>query len=398
MVLLQAAGGVARGEVFVLKSGGQVEGEVLNPTRERGQPWQVKTEKGVKLALADSVVSRVIVKTDLDKQYEAQLPKLENSVEGQWGMAEWCKEAGMFEARKRHLQAVVALDPNHVEARKALGYQKHGTRWLTPEEFMQSVGYVRYKGAWRTRQEVEIESRQTQQELASKKLRKDIYMWLEQVASGGRLKDAAERNLNAIQDPEAVVALTEIIGDSQQSRAARRKCLEILSRLPPGLASGMLVRVAMSDADSSIQEACLEELKRQGAESVVPAFLVELKSKDNKRVNRAADCLAQLGSKEAAMPLINALVTEHKFMIQQGNSPPGSMSTTFSPSGSPGAGGMSMGGKPQIIKQKLKNESVRGALMTLYPDAPNNQFDIEAWRAWFTKSQTTSGVDLRRSL
>src|SRR4029079_15345572 len=102
----------------------------------------------VRLALADGAVSRVIAKTDLDKQYEAQLPKLEKTAQAQWAMAEWCKEAGLTEQRRRHLQAVIGLDPNHAEARKALGYQKHGSRWLTQEEFMQSGRYARTQGSW----------------------------------------------------------------------------------------------------------------------------------------------------------------------------------------------------------------------------------------------------------
>lgn len=396
IVTFMAIALTARGEVFVLKSGGRIEGEVLNPNRERGQPYQVRTEKGVKLALADAAVSRVVVKTDLDKQYELLLPKLENTVDAQWSMAEWCKEAGLLEQRKRHLQAVIAIDPDHAEARKALGYQRRGTRWLTQDEFMHSVGYVRYKGAWRTRQEVEIESRQTQQDLAAKKLRKDIYLWLEQVANNGRLKDTAEKNLNALADPEAAGALAEILGDSQQPLVTRRRCLDILKRLPPGVATGTLVRLALNDPDASIQDACLDELKRAGSHSVVPAFANELKNKDNKRVNRAADCLARLGDKSATLALINSLVTEHKFTIQQGGAP-GSMTNTFSPSGGGGGGGMSMGGKPQIIKKQLQNSSVLGALMTLHPTAQNNQYDIEAWRAWYTKSQTTANVDLRRT-
>ncbi len=387
---------VVRGEVFVLKSGGQIEGEHLNPNRERGQPYQVRTSEGVKLALADGAVQRVIVKTDLDKQYEALLPKLANTAEAQWSMAEWCKEAGLLQQRRRHLQAVIAIDPDHVEARKALGYQRRGSRWLTAEEYMASVGYVRYKGGWRTQQEVEIESRQAQQVLAVKKLRKDIYMWLEQMASGGRNKDSAERNLAAIDEEEAAPALAEIVGDSKQSVATRKRCLQILAKLPPGMARGTLVQVAMSDADASLQDACLDELKRDGSPAVMAEFVGELKSKDNVRVNRAADCLARLGNKDATLPLIGALVTEHRFIIQQGNSPPGSMTTTFSQSGSPGGGGMSMGGKPQVIKKQLQNSSVRSALSLLHPTAPNNQFDIEAWRAWYTQSQTTAGVDLRR--
>ncbi len=389
----------ARAEVFVLKTGGQIEGEQLNPSRERGQPYLLRTDGGVKLSLADSAVLRVIIKTDLDKQYEAFVLKLENTIEGQWNMAEWCREVGLVEQRKRHLNAVIALDPNHADARRALGYQRFGSRWLTQEEHMQSQGYVRYKGSWRLKQEIEIDSRQTQQELAVKKLRKDIRLWFEQLASGGRYADSAGRNLTAINQPEAAPALAEVLGDTQQSRSIRQRALEMLTKLPPGLASATLVRIALNDPDANLRDDCLDELKRQGPHTVLPAFLSELKSKDNARVNRAAECLERLGDKSATLPLINALVTEHKFAVQQGGAP-GSMSTTFSPSGSGGSGpggGMAMGGKAKIVTERLKNPSVRAALMALNPEATNNQYDTPAWRDWYSQAQTTSSIDLRRA-
>jgi hypothetical protein len=395
LTALTAFGPQARGEVFVLKSGGRIEGEHVNRDRQPGQPYQVLTVDGVKLALADSVVQRMIVKTDLDEQYEVLVRTLANTPEAHWNMAEWCKEAGLAEQRKRHLQAVINLDPNHTEARKALGYQRYGTRWLTQDEHMQSQGYMRYKGTWRLKQEIEIDSRELNDELATKKLRKDIRMWLEQVATGGRLADTADRNLNAVSQPEAAPALADVLGDPQQPRAIRERCLTILSRLPPGLATRTLARIAMNDPDDRLRDACLEELKRQGTHLVLPAFIAELKSKDNARVNRAADCLNVLGDKDATLPLISALITEHQFKVQQGGGPPGSMTTTFSPNGGPGGGGLSMGGKPQIIKKKLQNPSVRDALATLYPGI-NHQYDIDAWRVWYTESQTTSKVDLRR--
>lgn len=383
-----------RGEVFVLKSGGRVEGELLNPERQPEEPYRLRTDEGLRLALADSAVLRVIVKTDVDKQYEELLPTLENTADAQWSMAEWCKEAGLIDERKRHLQAVIALAPEHAEARKALGYQRYGSQWLTQEEHMLSLGYSKYKGAWRLKQEIEIDSRKVQQELTEKKLRKDIRMWFEQVASGGRLSDSADRNLSALNDPAAVPALAEILGDAQQPKATRRRCLEILTKLPPGLATPTLVRIALNDPDANLQYACLDELKRVGAATVLPAFVARLKSKDNNQINRAADCIARLGDKSATLPLINSLVTEHKFLVQQGNTPPGGMSATFSPGGS-GSGGLSMGGKLKEVKQRLQNSSVLGALATLYPGT-NYRYDIDAWRAWYSEEQTTSSVDLRR--
>jgi hypothetical protein len=140
----------------------------------------------------------------------------------------------LLEQRKKLLGAVIALDPNHAEARKALGYQKFGSRWLTQDEYMQSQGYQRYKGSWRLKQEIEIESRDRQNELTSKQWRKDIRRWFEQLVSGGRHADAAARELGKIQDPLAADALVEILADGKESRAIRKLCLEMLARLPQG--------------------------------------------------------------------------------------------------------------------------------------------------------------------
>jgi hypothetical protein len=387
-------------EVFVLKSGGRIEGELLNPKRQRGDAYDVRTEEGVRLALAEANVQRVIVKSDLDKQYEELLPKLKNTVEDQWTMAEWCLEAGLGEQRMRHLRAVIELAPDHEEARKALGYRRHGSRWLTQDEYMASLGYARYKGSWRLKQEIEIESREAQRELAEKKLRKDVRNWFEQLEAGGRYADMADRNLKALDDPLAAPALAEILADKSQPRASRLRALSMISNIAPGAANGTLIRLAMDEKDESVSEACLEELKRQGPQASQAVFVAELKSKDNARVNRAAECLERVADKRATLPLINALVTEHRFVVQQGG-PPGSMTTTFGNSsgglgsGGPGGGGLAMGGKPKVVKKQFQNSSVLAALATLHPDV-NFQYDAEAWRAWYVQSQTTSQVDLRR--
>src|SRR5205823_630761 len=133
-----------------------------------------------------------------------------------------------------------------------------GSRWLTQDEHLQSLGYLKYKGAWRIKQEIEIASGQEQQDLAMKKLRKDIRLWLDQVTAGGRLADTASRNLNALRDPAAAPALAEILGDSQQPRPVRKRCVDILSKLPTTAASLTLVRIALNDPDGTIQDDCLD--------------------------------------------------------------------------------------------------------------------------------------------
>jgi HEAT repeat protein len=259
---------------------------------------------------------------------------------------------------------------------------------------MEGLGYSRYKGAWRLKQEIEIESRQIARELAEKKLRKDIRNWFEQLASGGRYAEMADRNLKALESPLAASALAEILVDRTQPRTSRLLSLSLLSKVAPGRETGTLIRLAMDEPDEAVGDACLEELKRLGPQASLPAFVAELKGKDNARINRAAECIERVGDKSATLPLINALVTEHRIAVPQGGAP-GSMTTTFgSNSLGVGGGGLAMGGKPKIMKQQVKNPSVLAALATLHPDV-SFQYDADAWLNWYIQTTTTT-IDLRR--
>jgi len=390
---------IVHGEVFVLKAGGRIEGEHLNPQRMRGQPYRVRTDGGLVLDLAENTVARVVVKSDVQREYEARLPGVPQTVDGHWEMAEWCQEAGLDEQRRRHLVSIIGLDPDHAEARRLLGYTRYGSKWMTQDEFLQSRGYVRTKGVWRLQQEIDLDVQKRQREQAEKELASSIRNWFEQIASGSRHAANAERQLNELRDANAAPALVDIIGDRKQPRFMRLRCLEILGRLPPGMATATLVRVAMDDQDETIRDRCLDELVRGGTQNCVAGFTAELRNKSNARVLRAASCLQRLGDKEAMLPLIDALVTEHIFMEQQGG-PPGALGAGFGAGpGTAGAGGMGtfgVGGKPKAVKKNLKNDAVHTALKTLCPPGVDHQFDTDAWKKWYIQTFTTTNVNLRR--
>jgi hypothetical protein len=151
----------------------------------------------------------------------------------------------------------------------------------------------------------------------------------------------------------------------------------------------------MDDRDADVRDRCLDELRRDASSTALSAFLRELKSKDNRRVNRAAICLERLGMPEATLPLIDALVTEHQFIIGSGSSG-GGTPLSFS-AGGPGGGlgGLSMGGRPKRVKKNLENKTVLAALTHLHQGI-NFHYDVEAWRNWYIETHTSTNVDLRR--
>jgi hypothetical protein len=378
----------AWGEVFLLRTGGRVEGEWLNPQRAATEDYLLRNLAGVQLALASPQVQRVLVTSDMQKQYEDLLHKAPATVAGHWTMAQWCRDAGLPAQRKFHLEEVIKLESDHEEARLALGYGKFATGgWMTPDEYMLRQGYVKSRGQWKLPQEIEIEARARDFEVADKQWRKQIKMWLDNIKRDNKRAGDSLAAIQAIRDPDAASAVADALEDKDNEvpMHIRRMFLEVLGNLPPGLAIDALIRVSLQDPDEGLRERCLAEIKRQDAHRAIPVYIKALSSKDNTQVKRAAVGLLVMGAESATQALIDALVTTHKFEIQ-GN--PGQMSVS-------GSGGLSMGQKKQIKIYELNNEEVLSALTNLHKGV-NFGYDKQAWRRWFTQAKTSAHADLRR--
>jgi len=389
---------VSSGEVLVLKTGGRVEGELINPGRSTADAYRVRLPEGLEVSLAAEQVQRVIARSDVQQQYDDLLPKMPNTVEGHWQMAQWCKEAGLTSSRTHHLQEVIELEPDHEEARTALGYSKHGSQWMTQEEYLRSQGYVRTPNGWKLRQEVELGVHDRQRELGEKEWRRKLKIWFDQLDSPRRSSDALA-NIQAIRDPFAAPALAEVLSNTKAPRQVRLMCLDVLNKLPAGIAEMTLINLATNEPDANLRDRCLDELKRADSRTAIAKFTRDLQSKDNRVVNRGAICLQRMGDPSVTRELIDALITSHKFIIQQGSGP-GSMGATFGgggggSGGDGGLGGLSMGSKPKMVKADLKNEMVLAALTSLNPGV-NFGFNRDAWRRWYVDTHTTVNVNLRR--
>jgi hypothetical protein len=150
----------------------------------------------------------------------------------------------------------------------------------------------------------------------------------------------------------------------------------------------------MSDRDEEMSDKCLDVLREQQSLQALATFVKGLKAKSNVVVNRSAQCLQRLGDPDATVPLIDALVTSHKFIIQTGS--PGGMAAGFGGgNGDSGLGSFSMGGKPKVISKDLENQSALNALTSLHQGV-NFNFDEGRWKAWYIESHTSPDVDLRR--
>ncbi len=383
--------GAGRADIFLLEGDGQVRGELVNRDQSPRTTYVIKTASGGEITLEADQVKEVRRQTAVETKYDQIRGKVPDTVEGQWKLAEWCRENRLLKQRATHLERVIALDPNHADARHALGYSQINGRWTTQDAQMKESGYVRYGGRWMLPQEIEILENERKENLAQKdwgvKLKR-WHAWLDTDKAA-----QAEANIRAINDPYAARALARNLNNDDR-RDVRLLYVEALGRINASAGMDALVNSSLADGDEEIRLACLEQVVSHQYKPAVAKYVQALKSKDNPTVNRAAVCLARMKDPASVGPLIDALVTTHTFHVPKGQ--PGQTSATFGTGPNSGGGGFSFGGGGvEIIKQRIENRDVLQALVDLSGGASFN-FDVRAWKNWYIAQKKPQSLDARR--
>ncbi len=384
----------AQAAVFLLANGGQIEGKLLNPDQQPRKDYRIKLDGGARLMLHADQVQQVLTLSEELRWYQQTAPEIPDTVEAHWEMAEQCRLKNLRTQREHHLNQILQWDPDHREARVALGFSRVKDQWIKTDQWMQDQGFIRYRGAWRTPQDVALEKARDQADLAEKQWLRKMQSWRTWILKARGQEKQAWAAIRAIDDPAATAGLIEIIENEKDPPELRRLCIQVLGKLQTPRSIEVFVQRAMKDPDANIRDACLDELKRFGTQPAVWRFQTLLESPDNKLVNRAAICLGVLGNRESTRPLIDALITEHRYLLQPSGNP-GQLSLGFG--NAPGAGGGSFGagGRPKIIQREHRNEGVLNALTSLWPSV-NFRFDQQAWRTWLAEKRAPGTTSLRR--
>ncbi len=379
----------ARGDVYILTNGGQVRGELVNPTESPRQQYIVRTNSGATVTIDRKQLKQIVPQSPAELEYEKIHPTFPDTANGQWELAEWCLKNALPKQRNLAMERVIELDPDHKQARMGLGYSQLEGRWIQRDDWKREHGYVLHKGKWRLPQEIELIEGKRQTELAEKKWFLDMRKWRGWLADPSRAKEA-EESLKAINDPAAVPALVRAL-DEDDSQPLRLVYVQALGRIYTPPAIHALAALVLGDADPEIRLSSLDELAEKPHPDITAKFVPVLRDKNNVRVNRAGVALGKLGDKSAVRPLIDGLITVHTYHVTSGNSNPNSISTGV---GSDGSGGLSMGSSTRVVKQEMQNQGVLDALVNL--TGQNFDFDEVAWRNWYAAQNKAAKVNSRR--
>ena len=91
--------------------------------------------------------------------------------------------------------------------------------------------------------------------------------------------------------------------------------IEVLANLATSKALKALAVCSIEDPVEEVRLTCLDYLEKKKSPAAVKYYEGKLRSKDNRVVNRAGNGLGRLEAESAIQPLINALVTKHKYKI-----------------------------------------------------------------------------------
>ena len=393
----------AWGDVFELKSGGQIEGRWLNRGDSLSAPYQVETSAGLQLELARADVRHVQTQRDDELEYQRLSPQVADTVEQQWKLAEWCRERHLIRQRNIHLLRILELDPDHLPTRRALGYSQVSGEWLTQEQWRKKKGFDYYDGRWRLPQEIELREKLQAKKTAEKRWETRLLDLREMLLTedGAQARDA----ILAIDDPHAVKALGQML-HSDPLRPTKMIYIAALTKIGNNPATQALVVSSLADPDEEIRVACLDAIEDLNPPGVDGFYIKALGSQNNYHVNRAACALRRFGDQSAIGPLINALVTTHTYTYSpRPNASPDTITTSFmndnrakasnAPPLLPQTGtNFSTGDGKKTITQRATNADVLTTLVRL-SGGPNYGYNQQAWRTWQESQLQAEAVDRR---
>jgi len=389
--LLLAGQPILRADVFVLTNGGRVTGNQVNRGESDPKKYVIDTGDGARVTFDASQVKHVLRPRLEEIEYEKIRPGYPDTAEGQWELAQWCREHRLTTQRETHLQRVIELDPDHAEARRLLGYNRVNGQWVTPDESMHQKGLKKYKGRWRSQQEIDSLEKKQGLETAQQEWFPKVKRWRGWL--GTERDGQARENFRAIHDPAAVKALALQLRDESVPQN-RILFVETLAGIDSSDAAMALAVQVIDEEVDEIRLTCLDHLQTKPHPEVVAYFVRAIgnRKSSNAAINRAAIGLGRMKDPAAIEPLIRALVTRHLSKAP----PSGGTSATFGGrNGSPGGAGLSSGNKPTLIETFAQNQCVLDALVAL--TGQNFGFDQRTWKSWLASQRKPETFDPRRN-
>lgn len=154
----------APADEIVTKSGSKYSGKIVEETNDH---VKIRTKFGGVMTVKRADIASITREVSKSDEFRARLAKIDpGDSAALWELARWCRVEGLGAEFQEAAKKVIAVEPDHAEARKALGHVRYQDRWVTRSEAekleraaleaeMKSKGMVQYKGRWVSEADVE---------------------------------------------------------------------------------------------------------------------------------------------------------------------------------------------------------------------------------------------------
>jgi Pretoxin HINT domain len=194
--------------------------------------------------------------------YRKQRDQLIDTADNHRALAQWCHKHQLPDEERVHWAKVLEFDPRDAEAMSGLGLEL-------------------YKGRLLTRQQIGEEKERAGEQLRAMRHWQPKLLKLRGAIERGnaRQRDAALRELAALDDPAAVPSLEAVFavtGESRKSIDLNRILIETVSRMPSPAASHVLIRRAVMPEAERVRAMAIAQMKKGPKHAYVPALIAAM--------------------------------------------------------------------------------------------------------------------------
>ncbi len=215
------------------------------------------------------------------------------------------EQAGLDDLRRDYLAKVIALQPDHPAARRALGFERHEGAWVRAEAARRKQGLVLYRGRWMLPAEVE-KAAAAKAALAAADEVEPAKKLIRTLATGDLpLQQAARLALARTEDGVVLAAALATLFDKDPK--VRIASARVLGRMGDESALRALIFSGARDADASVRREAVLAAQSFGHDDTAIPFVRALNSKNLRIAANAAEALALLGDQRVAPYVIKRM-------------------------------------------------------------------------------------------
>jgi hypothetical protein len=309
-----------------------------------------------------------------------------------WKLYDWCKEQPSGGYRFKNelqflLERITELDAHDDRARRLLGYDLVGGRWVFKPALYAVHGYLKKGNSWAPELQSEIDQQLEQQDNEIGERKKKFSQWKRSAKPGTSRAERAQQLFAICTDELTAEIIMDQEAKTEKNPDVRLMYVEAFGRVPSYKVNNYLCYFAIEDPVAAIRERALTLLGQPHFDHEFSARRMSGYLSDSNVITlkRAAFAIGELGATGSLMALIDALETKHT--VVQGGSVPGGVNTSF---GSGGIG-FNAGGTPSVKRDVVvMADEARAALKRITEQ--DFGFSESAWKSWYIKNYTLYNV------